>query len=278
MLIPPHYKLTPSITQLLQSIEISKAVLESLTIHPKIEQNIRRQSTLSSALYSARIEGNRLSLHELSSPNSKDFQNIEVFNILKALEKLINQNKRNISLEDILSIHEIVMKDLSPDAGRLRNEVNAIFDSAGVVLYLPPPPQQIRSLLERLVIYINANDREFAPARACLAHFVFEKIHPFMDGNGRAGRLLMQSVLHQYGYGMKGMLPIEEYLDNNRLAYYRYLEEPYSDVTEYLHFMLEALAETAKKTKKLILLKQQPLPEDILLPRRAEIFRIIKDH
>ena len=116
------------------------------------------------------------------------------------------------------------------------------------------------------------------PARACLAHFVFEKIHPFMDGNGRAGRLLMQSVLHQYGYGMKGMLPIEEYLDNNRLAYYRYLEEPYSDVTEYLHFMLEALAETAKKTKKLILLKQQPLPEDILLPRRAEIFRIIKDH
>lgn len=110
-----------------------------------------------------------------------------------------------------------------------------------------------------------------------LAHYSFEKVHPFLDGSGRVGRLLMQKVLYQGGYGMKGLLPIEEYLDNHRSEYYRSLEDSERDVTDYLVFMLTAIAETANEAKKMILEKQKLEVEDYLLPRRAEILRLVKD-
>lgn len=84
MLIPPKYILTPRITEFLQSIEASKEVINSITIPPEIELNIRRQSTLKSSLFSARIEGNNLTLQDLK-PSSKEQRQQEVFNILKAL-------------------------------------------------------------------------------------------------------------------------------------------------------------------------------------------------
>ena len=60
MLIPPKYNLTPQISELLSSIEASKQIIDSVTIAPEIELNIRRESTLKSSLFSARIEGNSL--------------------------------------------------------------------------------------------------------------------------------------------------------------------------------------------------------------------------
>ena len=98
-----------------------------------------------------------------------------------------------------------------------------------------------------------------------------------MDGSGRVGRLFIQQMLRMSSYGMKGILPLEEYLDNHRSEYYRMLEEPEKDATDYLEFMLEAIAETAKKAKETVLEKQKPQLEDFLLPRRAEILRLIRE-
>ncbi len=77
---------------------------------------------------------------------------------------------------------------------------------------------------------------------------------------------------------MKGLLNIEEYLDNKRSSYYKSLDEPEKEATSYVEFMLEAVRTTAEKAKELILKKQNPDPLDFLLPRRAEIYHIIKDH
>lgn len=77
---------------------------------------------------------------------------------------------------------------------------------------------------------------------------------------------------------MKGLLAIEEYLDNHRLFYYQTLEENEKDVTGYLDFMLEAIDQTAEEVKKVILEKKDFSPEDTLLPRRAEILNIIREH
>ena len=106
---------------------------------------------------------------------------------------------------------------------------------------------------------------------------MFEKIHPFLDGNGRVGRLVLQKILVHGGYGMKGLLAIEEYLDNHRSAYYHALEEPEKELSDYLIFMLEAIAETAEKAKELVLQKQKAEVTDYLLPRRAEILNIIQE-
>lgn len=280
MLIPPKYILTPKISQLLQTIEACKEVINTVTIPPELEMNIRRKSSLKSSLFSARIEGNTLTLEDVQMSSSKDQKKAEVFNILKATN-IINQKRfKDITIKDILETHKTVMEGLSDknDLGKFRANLEAIFNMAGIAIYLPPRPNQILPLLERLLKFVNSSKEPFIPLRACLAHYTFEKIHPFLDANGRIGRLFLQMVLTKGGYGMKGLLPIEEYLDNHRGEYYRGLEDREKDITDYLEFILEAIAQTAEESKRLILAKEKVEIEDLLLPRRAEILNIIRDH
>lgn len=278
MLIPPRYVFTPKMSQFLSSIESSKEVINSITIPPELEINIRRQSTLKSSLFSARIEGNPLTLLEVSSKPSKDQKKMEVFNILKALNFLQQRSARDLSEHDVLKLHSIVMFGLTTSHGSFRKEVSAIFNTAGIAIYMPPPPRTIPSLIDRLLKFLNSEKERFVPIRAVLGHYIFEKIHPFLDGNGRVGRLLLTAVLQKGGYGMKGLLAVEEYLDEHRSTYYRMLESTERDVTDYIEFMLEAIADTAEKAKKLVLEKKDAAKEDFLLPRRAEIYYIVKEH
>ncbi len=278
MLIPAKYFLTPRISELLSQIEAAKAVIESITIPPELETNIRRQSTLKSSLFSARIEGNPLTLENLASKSSKGQKKVEVLNILKALTLFSKQSKKDLLLKDILEMHSIVMNGLSPEKGTLRHEVNAIFNTAGIAIYMPPPPRHVQGHLERLLKFINSSKEPFVPIRACLAHYCFEKIHPFLDGNGRVGRLILQAVLQKGGYDMKGLLAIEEYLDTHRSIYYRMLENTEKDTTDYIEFMLEAIAATSDSAKQMVLEKKDAEKEEYLLPRRAEIYSLIKEH
>ncbi|OGM32946.1 hypothetical protein A2803_05120 [Candidatus Woesebacteria bacterium RIFCSPHIGHO2_01_FULL_44_21] len=276
MLIPPRYRLIPEITQLLSSIEASREVIEAIAIPPEIENNIRRKSTLKSALFSARVEGNPLTLDELAR-SSETQKKLEVMNILKAMNFINEQPGRDVTSKDILKLHEIAMKGLT-ESGAFRTNMEAIFNAAGIAVYMPPPPKQIPALITRLIKYINSDREKLTPVKAVLAHFTFEKIHPFLDGSGRVGRLLMQKILIQGGYGMKGLLSLEEYIDEHRSEYYRMLEEPEKDATDYLVFMLTAIDETGKKARELVMQKQEAEVTDYLLPRRAEIYNIIKDH
>lgn len=277
MIIPPKYRLTPKISELLSSIEASRQVIDSISIPPEIETNIRRQSTLKSSLFSARIEGNELTLDDFANP-SKTQQKAEIFNILKAINWLNGRQKKDTGLNDILTLHKTSLEGLTPEAGKFRKEVNAIFSSSGIAIYMPPPPRYILSYMNHLLKYISSGREKFIPIKACLAHYSFEKIHPFLDGNGRIGRLLLLKVLNQGDYGMKGLIATEEFLDKHRSEYYQGLMEPEKDVTEYLEFMLEAIEATAREAKEMVLQKQKAEITDFLLPRRAEIYNIIKDH
>lgn len=280
MLIPPKYVLTPRISQRLSSIEASRAVIESIAIPKEVEMNIRRASSLKSSLFSARIEGNTLTLDDLSERSGADIKKIEIYNILKAINTLSARELKDLTAKDIKNYHKIVMKDLVDysSLGNFRKEVSAIFNSSGIAVYMPPPPSEVPVLIDSLLKFVNSEQEQFVPIRACLAHYVFEKIHPFLDGNGRIGRLLIQAVMQAGGYEMKGLLSIEEYLDNRRGGYYQALENNESDVTDYVEFMLEAIAQTAENAKQQISMKKEYSAEDTLLPRRSEILNIIRDH
>ncbi|MBI2086072.1 Fic family protein [Candidatus Daviesbacteria bacterium] len=280
MQIPPKYFLTPKISQLLQTIEANKEVINSIFTPLEIEINIRRKSILKSSLFSARIEGNNTTEDTLSQLSSKDQKRREIFNILKALEWIIQRSARDFNTKDLLTLHQMVMGNLieKSDLGRFRVEVSAIFNSAGIAIYMPPSPGKISSLITKLLKFVNSSKEQFTPIKACLTHYTFEKIHPFLDGNGRIGRLFLQAVLNKGDYGMKGLAVIEEYLDNHRSAYYQTLESSENDVTDFLQFMLEAISSASEKAKQQILEKQKVSMEDLLLPRRAEILNIIKDH
>lgn len=276
MLIPPKYIHTPKISELLSQIEAAKEVIDSITIPPEVEANIRRQSTLRSSLYSARIEGNPITINELNT-TSADQKKREVFNILRALNRVQKHGSRDVTQSVILELHKIVCLGVADNPGRIRQEVSAIFNSAGIAIYMPPPPRQILPLLKRLIKFSNSSREQFVPIKAILVHYCFEKIHPFLDGNGRVGRLLIQLVLQKSGYSMKGLLNLEEYLDKHRSTYYAMLSEGQKDVTDYIEFMLETIAESSSFAKEQVLKKKDLSPQDYLLPRRAEILNIVQE-
>ena len=81
---------------------------------------------------------------------------------------------------------------------------------------------------------------------AAIAQFVFEKIHPFADGNGRVGRLISSFLLEKKGFGFRGLAPFEEYIEEYRSIYYSHLE-PTTDCTGFIEFFLEAFIFQLKK-------------------------------
>lgn len=275
------YQKTNKIKKLIEDLTVLKRVIDLLPKLPEIEENLRRQSLLKSSLFSARIEGNKLKLESVSFTsvkNKKTLARLEIYNILKGLNFLYSKRSpKRLTKSLILKLHQTVLSEISPSTGYLRKEVSAIFNQAGVAIYLPPPPDQVNSLLDEL-IKKNNSSKGNGMIKAAVFHFIFEKIHPFLDGNGRVGRLISTFILKNSGYSFRGLISFEEYLEENRQAYYDLLAEKGKDLSEFVEFFLKALKNQAEKVLKNLEKIKKETPADSLLPRRKEILEIIKDH
>jgi Fic family protein len=272
------YKKTAKINELLIRIEVSKKVIDLLPQLPHIETSLRRQSLLKSSLFSARIEGNTLELFEIDeNTKTKSLEKKEVLNILKGLEWIHSRNSpKLVTKEVLLTLHEYVLDGIGTDLGKFRSEPSAIFNQAGIAVYMTPPPTHLPYLLDQLIGYI-AQEEDHPAVTAGISHFTFEKIHPFIDGNGRVGRLLSTLILKQGDYAMRGLVGMEEYFNDHRSDYYDLLSLAGTDVTEFVEFFLEGIADTAEKTFEQLKNIKEEKAEDSLLPRRQEILQIIRE-
>lgn len=279
MKIPPTYTITPQMLALISKIEAERLYITALNLPNPLKEKIQRVSLLKSSLYSARIEGNTLELIDVDSRDKKSKKKLEVLNIEKAIIYIDGHVRKGDLKKDILpKIHQLVLKNLNPEADHIRREASAIFNQAGVAVYVPPPPRNIPKLLEDLLSYINSDKENFALVAAFVAHLVFEKIHPFLDGNGRVGRLLIAAILKSHGWDFTFTVPFEEYLDNHKEDYYFYLDKGQVNTNDYLLFMLEAFWQQTQTMKAQI---QEEVAKDdklFLPPRQEEIFNIIADH
>lgn len=260
-----------------------KVIREALKLLPSVapqEENLRRKTLLRSSLFSAKIEGNRVKLEELGSLqnlSSENREKREVFNIFRALQFIYsNSCPQDLSEDLILKLHEIVMSDVGLEPGKFRTEVSAIFNSAGVAVYLTPPPGKILHLISGFLDYHQKTGDE-GPVKAALSHYSFEKIHPFIDGNGRVGRLLTAFMLKVSGYDFRGINSLEEFIEKRRDDYYFYLAQTKKDITDFVEFFLEGLYEQALLALDKLKNIKELLPEDNLLPRRREILEIVRD-
>jgi len=264
---------------LISKIEAERLYFSSLNLEDAIRKNIQKVSLLKSSLFSARIEGNPLKISdfEVGVAEIKEDKKKEIFNIVSAIHFLDkNAGKKIITKDFILSLHSLVLKDIAPNAGYLRTEVSAIFNQAGIVVYMPPPPTQIPKLLDDLLIYINSEDK-FPLINAFIAHLIFEKVHPFLDGNGRVGRLLIPAILKSKGWNFSFTVPFEEYLDEHKDEYYAHLDQGLQNINSYLEFMLEAFYKQIEKIKNQISQEVARENNPFLPPRQEEIFNIIKE-
>ncbi len=279
MKIPPDYKITSDILSLISRVDTNLMYLSTLTIPKELKQKIQRISLLKSSLFSARIEGNPLTLEVISKSGNDQEKNKEIFNIIKAnkfLEKTIKNNFK-ITKKFIYDLHSLVMTGELEKTKSFRREMGAIFNQAGLAVYLSPPPTQINSLIDQLIKYINSNLEKFPLVCALVSHLVFEKIHPFVDGNGRVGRLLIFSILKAKGYGEGYLISFEKYLDENKSDYYYFLDQGLKSPEDYLVFMLTAFLKESEELKKQIKTAQSG-KATLLPPRQEEIFLIIKEH
>ena len=138
--------------------------------------------------------------------------------------------------------------------GQYRREQNQIANSSNrESLYTPPIASKISELIGNWENYVNANDQSVDPLiRAIIAHYQFEAIHPFRDGNGRTGRILMVLQLIQSGILQFPVLYISGYINQHRTDYYRHLLGVTVDQNwhEFIEYMLQGFYEKARETSE----------------------------
>jgi len=165
-----------------------------------------------------------------------------------------NLKKIPISTRLILGIH----KELLPDHSQgYRKTQNRIADSAtGEVIYTPPPANDLPRLLSNWEQFVNRNDDGIDPlVRAAVAHYQFEAIHPFSDGNGRTGRILMVLQLIQQKLLSLPILYVSGYINKNRSEYYRLLQRVRTHYSwhDFILYMLKGFHQQARETKTTLL-------------------------
>jgi Fic family protein len=144
----------------------------------------------------------------------------ETYGVSDAI-KYIRKTKEHLSLEILLDLHRIVFKNSKTFAGKFRKkgiEV-VIADASGNIVHRGAPATEVRSLLRELVEWYAKNRERYSPlVLAAVVHNQFENIHPFQDGNGRIGRLLLNNILLKHG------LPPVNIELKNRSQYYAALQ------------------------------------------------------
>jgi len=253
----PNFRYTNKIVNHLTQIAVAREVVLNSPLIPKWEVSLRREAIIRSAHSSTSIEGNRLSLEQVSDlahgrevmATRKDKQ--EVFNYLKVLEDIDKlTGGKKITAPDILNIHKIVTQEAlenPKDCGVYRNRYVVVANRlTGEVIFRPPSNEDVPKLVNNLVEWLNSSDaKELDPViEAGIAHYEFVRIHPFVDGNGRTARVLATLILYLRGFDAKQFFCLDDYYDSERQAYYgvlRSIDQRTLDLTHWLEYFVEGV-------------------------------------
>lgn len=228
---------------------------------------------LKEALMSSQIEGIAVTLEELLDPQREESTNPAVRAVVNnaaatefALQELKHAPLSNRLLKDT---HAVLMQGDPRTLGEFRTKQNWIGRRGSTpqnALYVPPAPDDMLRAMDDLERYIHGDvydDGLDVLIRAALIHYQFETIHPFIDGNGRMGRLLITLFLHEQRVLSKPALYISCFLKEYRREYYSHLMEVRTAgyfelwVQFFLHALLESAEDAIATIKVLVALRQQ---------------------
>lgn len=261
----PNYRYTDKTVRSLSVIAEARAIILNSALIPKWEVSLRRDALLQSAHSSTAIEGNPLSLEEVSALAEgrdimvmrKDKQ--EVLNYLEALGKLPEFAKKDpLSSSDLLDIHRIVTKETlenPADEGVFRNRQVVVGNAVtGEVVFRPPSTRQVPGLIEEFLAWFSSNEanRIDPVIEAGLTHYELVRIHPFIDGNGRTSRAMAALVLYKRGFDVKRFFTPDDYYDHDRRTYYAALQavdQRTLDLTGWLEYFTDGVAMSIKEVK-----------------------------
>ena len=265
--LPPELAYSPDLVLALSRADAGLSELSGLgrhlpNPHLLIAPYVRREAVLSS-----RIEGTKTNLADLlldevegGRPGQADSDVREVRNYVVALEHGIKRlADLPLSLRLVREVHARLMKGVRGDyatPGEFRRSQNWVGPPNSTPInapYVPPPVDQMMEALSDWERFLHVRDRIPDMVQCALMHEQFEAIHPFLDGNGRVGRLLITLFLIERGRLSQPLLYLSAYLEAHRGEYYDHLQRVRTegDWIGWLRFFLTGVAETAREGVRL---------------------------
>lgn len=255
--LPPIIQWSPALISAVGAAERSVGKLDSLantlpSPHILVRPFVRREAVLSS-----RIEGTRASLSDVYVYEAAQLSYLgpatdvrEVHNYVKALDYGLERLRSlPVSLRLIREIHAVLMEGVRGEhltPGEFRRSQNWI-GPPGITLetamFVPPPVDEMHTALSSMEKFMHAASDIPRLVRDALIHYQFEAIHPFLDGNGRVGRLLVILLLIEWGLLSQPWLNLSAYFETHRTAYYDHLlaVSQRGEWENWLSFFLEGI-------------------------------------
>jgi len=229
------------------------------------------------AVLSSQIEGTQSSLQDLLAAEAKILSSSgrpsdvdEVVNYVRAMNRgLARLQELPVSVRLIREIHGVLLEGgrgshLAPgDLRRSQNWIGPAGCTLAEAAFVPPPPGAVPAALGELERFLHAEDEMPLLLKIGLAHAQFETIHPFLDGNGRIGRLLVTFLLCERGALSKPVLYLSHYFKRHRSAYYERLQavRDDGDWEAWLAFFLRGVAEVSSQAtdtaRRILALREQ---------------------
>jgi Fic family protein len=221
------------------------------------------------ALLTSQIEGTQATLNDLFDEeaglkvsNADDVE--EITNYLRAFRwvqaQLRDPQGLPISVRMLCEAHRLLLdgvRGAGKQPGELRRSQNWIGGTrAGNAAFVPPPPHEVADLLASLERFVHTPDADLPPmVRVALIHAQFETIHPFLDGNGRIGRLLIAALFEHWGLLAEPLMYLSGYLKQHQAEYYRRLSaiRTDGDWEGWVAFFLEGVAVASADAERSII-------------------------
>lgn len=246
------------------------------------------------ATFSSQVEGTQATFVDVLKAEAKiedkriPYDVREIINYINAMNHGLKRLVLlPLSLRLLKEIHAILLKDVrgtERQPGEIRISQNWIGGpTINIAAYVPMPPQEIMSALSDLEKFLNDHIQIPALIKAGLIHAQFENIHPFLDGNGRLGRLLITFFLCQQRVLQKPLLYLSVYLKQHQKNYYYWLNRVHEedDMEGWLKFFLQGITKTAKEgfetAQKILKLRNTDVQKVSGLGRTAKNALIVLD-
>ncbi len=270
----PKYAITGTLLARIGDAEALRAKVQAAPVQVAWLESIRLDTLVRRAHFSTAIEGNPLTLPEVEAlagakqASTTDRARREVLNYFAALRWIARRPQgQPITMDGILRLHRLLMTGLLSvgQVGAFKRSRNVIM-SAGRVVYEPPGPGAAAPGTEALAQWLELAASSTHPiiASAC-AHYEIARLHPFLDGNGRAARALATWVLSRRGFDTHHLFAVDQYFKEDHEGYYQALQRVRNedeDLTSWLEYVALAVLDTLGRTYQRI--------EQLALPASAE--------
>jgi|TARA_R110000737_G_scaffold352737_3_gene400034 Fic family protein len=239
----PPYKITTEILQLITSISEKIGQINAKFLD-KPSPKLRKENRIKTIHSSLSIEGNTLTEEQITAlienkriiGPEKDIN--EVLNAIRVYDQLNSFNPN--SVKSFLGAHKILMTGLVADYGKFRKKGVGIM-AGDKLAHMAPPAENVSHLMNDLFSYLKTSN-EITLIKSCVFHYEMEFIHPFLDGNGRMGRL-WQTIILMNEYPVFEFIPFENIIHKTQGEYYKSLSnsDKAGNSTPFIEYMLSVI-------------------------------------